>query len=37
MKGGKGCWYGEADYELHPTLWTTVPKLPDNVARKGKP
>lgn len=30
MKGGKGMWYGEGGYEMHPTHWMPLPPLPAN-------
>lgn len=28
MKGGKGMWYGEGGYEVHPTHWMSLPTIP---------
>ena len=28
MKGGKGMWYGEGGYEVHPTHWMPLPPPP---------
>lgn len=34
MKGGKGMWYGEGNYEVHPTHWMPLPPAPGALKRR---
>jgi hypothetical protein len=35
-RGGKGCWYCDADFEVNPTLWRPLPPLPSPPPAEGE-
>ena len=35
-RNGKGCWYCDADFEVHPTLWQPLPPLPSPSPAEGE-